>query len=163
MATPLALMCCLKPWASTLQERKEDEMNSDNDHGPDSSLSVHQSAPLFAGRLTRNRLERLPGHFFLLSNIADPFNSALEFEVQEATPRRVVWNLIVERGLNDRNFCAFRDREDLEAEKLARWRGVLQQFGICGLMRLFTQMKPARQSAPTAQCIRINHPARSIG
>jgi hypothetical protein len=133
------------------------EINNDRRH--DNELSVQPLAPLFTGRLTKNRLKSLTGHFFLLSNIADPFNSALELEVHQETSREVIWRQIAARNLNGRTFSAFRDRESLESEKLARWRGALQQFGICELMRIFTQIKHTGQWAPTTPWDRV----RSLG
>ncbi|MFZ0746937.1 MAG: hypothetical protein WAM85_21210 [Terracidiphilus sp.] len=110
---------------------------------------------LFVGRLTKDRVKSLPGHFFLLSNIGDPFNSASELEVHQETSREVIWRQIAARNLNGRTFSAFRVRESLESEKLARWRGALQQFGICELMRIFTQIRLTGQSAPTTPSDRM--------
>jgi hypothetical protein len=134
-------------------------MESKNDHHGNNEVPVQISAPLFVGQLTKGHLKSLPGHFFLLSNIGDPLNSALEIEVQEETSREAVWRLLVDRRLDGRTFFAFRDRESLEAEKLARWRAALQQFGICGLMRIFAQIQRAGVSAPLAP----SNWARSLG
>jgi hypothetical protein len=134
-------------------------MEITNDHRHDSEIPVQPSAPLFIGRLTKKHLKCLPGHFLLLSSIADPFSSALELEVHEETSREEIWSLLVDRNLNGRTFSVFRDRESLEAEKLERWRAALQQFGVCGLMRIFTQMKLDGKWASTTSRNRV----RSLG
>jgi hypothetical protein len=85
------------------------------------SNSLPSAAPWFVGYLTKTRLQSLPKHCYLVSNVAhNPFNPVMELEITEDVSREALWCMIVDWRLNGRTFAVFLDERSFQENKDAR-------------------------------------------